>query len=84
MTGSPYSVFQRRPHVVSEVIDGEVICLNLTTGNYYSLRDVAAGIWVLAERQTPVAAIAAELTEGYDDTPATVPPAAARLETAAR
>ena len=73
MTGSSYSVFQKSgPHVVSEMIDGEVICLNLTTGNYYSLRDVAAAIWVLAERQTPVGAIAAELTEGYDDTPATV------------
>lgn len=31
--------------VISEIIDGEAVMINLTTGNYYSLNEVGASIW---------------------------------------
>jgi hypothetical protein len=31
--------------VISEIIDGEAVMINLTTGNYYSLNEVGAAIW---------------------------------------
>lgn len=31
--------------VISEVIDGEAVMINLTTGNYYSLNEVGAAVW---------------------------------------
>ena len=31
--------------VISEVIDGEAVMINLTTGNYYSLNEVGAAAW---------------------------------------
>ena len=33
------------PAVVSEIIDGEVVIMNLTSGNYYSSDQVGAVIW---------------------------------------
>ena len=33
------------PDVMHETIDGEVIVINLTSGNYYSVRGVGADIW---------------------------------------
>jgi len=33
------------PAVVSEIIDGEVVIMNLTSGNYYSSDNVGAVIW---------------------------------------
>ncbi len=41
------------PHVVTEDFDNEIIVVNLTNGNYYSLRDTAAVIWKLI-RQKPL------------------------------
>jgi hypothetical protein len=31
--------------VISEVIDGEAVMINLTTGNYYSLNPVGVAVW---------------------------------------
>jgi hypothetical protein len=33
------------PKIVSEVLDGEAIILNLESGNYYSLQSIGAVIW---------------------------------------
>ena len=33
------------PDVVHEVIDGEAIMINMTTGSYYSLDGVGAAVW---------------------------------------
>lgn len=35
----------RKPHVIHQTIDGEVVIINLQTGNYYSLLDSGAQIW---------------------------------------
>ena len=33
------------PHCVAQEFEGEVIALNLTSGTYYSLRDLGAALW---------------------------------------
>lgn len=33
------------PHIVSKIMDGEAILINLQTGVYYSLRDAGALVW---------------------------------------
>jgi hypothetical protein len=33
------------PHVIHETIDGEVIVINLASGNYYSVKGVGADVW---------------------------------------
>jgi Coenzyme PQQ synthesis protein D (PqqD) len=38
------------PHVSAESFDGEVMIVNLETGNYYSLTGVAAAAWQLIEK----------------------------------
>ena len=40
----------RAPAVVSETIDGEVVIMNLKSGNYYSLQSTGADIWDWIER----------------------------------
>ena len=37
------------PQVLHESIDGEVIAIDLATGNYYSLRGSGADIWRIAD-----------------------------------
>lgn len=53
------------PHVIHEAIDGEVIIINLTTGNYYSLKGSAAEAWGLI--QHPGGVDAAELVTAIVD-----------------
>ena len=38
------------PQVIHESIDGEVIIINLTTGNYYSTKGSGADVWDLIEQ----------------------------------
>lgn len=40
---------KNEPAVASEMIDGEVVAINLETGNYFSLQNTAAEIWKLIE-----------------------------------
>lgn len=49
------------PTVAAETVDGEVLMINLESGNYYSLRDTAAAIWDGVEHGAPTAVIAAAL-----------------------
>ena len=51
------------PTVAAETVDGEVLMINLESGNYYSLRDTAAAIWHGLEHGVPTVAIAAALAE---------------------
>jgi Coenzyme PQQ synthesis protein D (PqqD) len=43
------------PHVIHESIDGEVVVINLETGNYYSMRGSGAGIWELLQSRPAIA-----------------------------
>jgi hypothetical protein len=49
------------PHVIHEAIDGEVIIINLATGNYYSLKGSGAEAWALIQR--PAGVVARDLVE---------------------
>jgi len=51
------------PHVIHETIDGEVIIINLASGNYYSVKGSGAQIWHLIQTasSTSVAQISGEL-----------------------
>ena len=51
--------------VVSEEIDGEVIIVNLTNGNYYSLTQSAAVIWEGIQQGAPLEQIRNSLYRRY-------------------
>lgn len=45
-TASPQACFEiNSPAVVSEVIDGEAIIMNLKSGNYFSIQRTGAAVW---------------------------------------
>lgn len=52
--------------VISEVIDGEAVMINMTTGNYYSLNETGAGIWDALERSATVDEVVSGLEARYD------------------
>jgi hypothetical protein len=61
------------PHVIHETIDGEVIVINLASGNYYSVKGAGAEIWDVIEsspgvdRNTIAAATAARFGRSSDE-----------------
>jgi hypothetical protein len=61
------------PHVIHESIDGEVIVINLTSGNYYSVKGSGADVWDViesspgADKSTIAAAVAARFGRESDD-----------------
>ena len=59
-----------RDEVVSKVIDGEAIVINLSNGIYYSMDKVAAIVWDLIDRQVSVQTIVDEVASRYDVAPA--------------
>lgn len=60
-------VFQvNSPNIVSETIDGEVVIVNLLTGDYYSLLNAATTIWNNIEQGMNRDHIVAELENIYE------------------
>src|SRR3954453_2419852 len=61
------------PHVIHETIDGEVIVINLASGNYYSVKGAGADVWDViesspgADKNAIAAAIAARFGRASDD-----------------
>ena len=58
-----------QPAVITEVIDGEAIVVNLDSGAYYSLRDSACVAWELFAQQMPVSGVVAQMVSRYDAAP---------------
>lgn len=58
-----------QPAVISEVVDGEAIVVNLESGTYYSMRDSAEMIWTALSTGADATRISATLARAYD-TPA--------------
>lgn len=54
------------PSVVSEIIDGEAVIMNLKTGNYFSTLGVGSRVWSWVDAGHSVAAITAAVTSEYD------------------
>lgn len=55
------------PHIVSEVIEGEAIIIDLNNGNYYSLQDSGAEIWAGVQDGLAVEEIVSRLRAKYQD-----------------
>ncbi|HZT52759.1 MAG TPA: PqqD family protein [Gaiellaceae bacterium] len=56
------------PHVIHETIDGEVIVINLASGNYYSMRGAGADVWEIVQAQpgTDASGIVAAVSQRFD------------------
>lgn len=54
------------PQVIHETIDGEVVIINLETGNYYSLRGTGAFVWEGIVAGVGATAIADGLVTAFD------------------
>lgn len=61
------------PHVIHETIDGEVIVINLASGNYYSVKGAGADVWDVIEsspgahKNAIAAAVAARFGRASDE-----------------
>jgi hypothetical protein len=62
---TPQYFSSNEPFVVSELIDGEVVIMNLKSGNYYSARKTGALLWEWLRSGLTVAAMSARLAEIY-------------------
>jgi hypothetical protein len=51
--------------IVSKIVDGEAILINLSTGTYYSLDGTGAVVWAMLQGGTSADEIATELAERY-------------------
>lgn len=52
--------------IVSEVIDGEAILLDLTTGSYFSADHVGAAVWSLVSAGVPVETTAQVIADRFE------------------
>jgi len=59
-----------RPSVVSEVIDGELVVMNLSTGNYFSSAGTGAALWACLEAGMAAESLAARLVARHGLAPA--------------
>jgi hypothetical protein len=53
------------PKIISEVIEGEAVIVNLDTGSYYSIRGSGGQIWELIEAGTGTDEMLVKLAERY-------------------
>lgn len=58
-------VYQISEKILSEVIEGEVIALDIHSGTYFSLRNTAAYIWCLLRQPVSIEQIITALTTRY-------------------
>ena len=55
----------RRPEVIHEILDDELVIVNLKTGSYFSLDRVGAVVWRAVDRRASRAEIVAEVVARY-------------------
>jgi predicted ArsR family transcriptional regulator len=69
------------PDVMHETIDGEVIAINLVSGNYYSFRETGAEIWALIDELDALSVdeLAHALALRYASPPSEIESAVARF-----
>ncbi len=56
----------KAPSVVSETIDGEVVIMNLKSGNYYSIQNTGAELWDWIEQGLHRGQLIKALESKYD------------------
>ena len=57
------------PSIISEVLDGEGVMINLDTGTYYSAGGTAGAVWTLLDAGADAAEIAAWLQQAWGAQP---------------
>ena len=55
-----------QPYVVSELIDGECVIMNLKSGNYYSVRGTGAILWTAIGDGINLSGLIAQMTAAYE------------------
>jgi hypothetical protein len=55
----------KKPNVIFESFDNEVVLINLDNGNYYSIQGVASEIWELIEGGIPLQGIISHISNRY-------------------
>jgi hypothetical protein len=71
MTDEPNTCLRiNAPQVIHETIDGEVIVINLTTGNYYSVKGSGAAVWGALQGSPPSVDELVSLLQPAFDAPA--------------
>ena len=59
----------RRPNVISDIIDDEVVIIDMATGAYYSLDRCGALVWQALEAGLSVAEVIEQVRQRYDGEP---------------
>lgn len=60
--------YQVRPEVLSRVLAGEAVLLDLQSGTYFGLNDVATRVWELLREPRSPAELAEQLTHEFEVT----------------
>lgn len=63
---SPEAVVRARPDQVSSDLEGEVVILDLRSGNYFGLEEVGARVWELIQEPITVEGLLAAILDEYD------------------
>lgn len=56
----------KRPEVIHEILDDELVIVNLKTGAYFSLDRVGAVVWQALERQATIAEVIGDVIARFD------------------
>ena len=65
---TPESIVRQHPEQVAAELEGEVLMMNINTGNYYGLNEVASFIWRQLARPLPVHMVC-DAVQGEFDVP---------------
>ena len=66
---NPQTLVQRTEAQVSTAVEGETILLQIESGNYFSLNEVAAFVWQELDQPRTVAHLCERLLSEYDSEP---------------
>jgi hypothetical protein len=69
----------RRPNVISDLIDGEVVIINMSTGAYYSLDACGALVWQALDAGLSVGQVIELAQQRYEAAPQIIAQAVAQL-----
>jgi hypothetical protein len=63
---TPDTILQRKPELLFNQIDGEVVMLSIENSEYYGMDKVGSRIWELLEQPVPFRELVAKLLEEYE------------------
>ncbi len=62
----PDTIIQRKPDLLYNEIDGEVVMLNIENSEYYGMDQVGSRIWELLEKPVSMKQLISRLTKEYE------------------